>query len=195
MTCLHERNDIHAHLINLEKVTCDEVISVGFIWSDIEVLHVTGDIADSLYEDVYKDIFEKIADYFPKLRELHISGDMNLMLPFLEIISSMDNLEHLHMEVFNFSANGVMMMSNIKNLKFMYACSTYTNCEFAVDKSSENDSILSKDFINMYLSGENKYEEECVEFGGFEPIPGDQLVYRCSQNKCNTMRIATILDP
>ncbi len=125
-----ERDALKEFNINLDKVSYDEAISVGVIWSDIEVLHVTGDVAEYVSADVYAYFFEKIAEYFPKLRELHISGDMYLMLPSLEIISSMDNLEQIHMEVFNFSTNGVMMMAKLPNLKFLQAWSKYTDCKF-----------------------------------------------------------------
>lgn len=171
-----ERDALKEFKINLDKVSYDEAISVGVIWRNIEVLHVSGDVAEYAYEDVYAYFFEKIAEYFPKLRELHISGDMNLMLPSLEIISSMDNLEHLHMEVFNFSTNGVMMMANLPNLKFLQAWSKYTDCKFSVDLFSENNDLLSKEFINDYIWFSREYEEDCVVFGGFEPIHGDELV-------------------
>ena len=166
-----ERDALKEFKINLEKVSYKEVISVGVIWRNIEVLHVTGDISDDLY-DYYNLYFAIIARYFPNLRELRILGKVNLVLPSLQIIASMDNLENIHIDVFDFSAKGVMMMGNQPNIKFMYACSTYTRCEFSVDLLSENKRLLSKDFIDNHSSS----EEGCVEFGGFEPVPGDEVM-------------------
>ena len=166
-----ERDALKVFKINLDKVSYDEVISVGVIWRNIEVLHITCDVADDLY-DYYNVYFAIISRYFPKLRELRISGKVKLMLPSLQIIASMDNLENIHMEVFDFSAKGVMMMGNLQNMRFMYAYSKSTGCKFSVDQSSENNRLLSKDFIDNHISS----EEECVEFCGFEPVPGDELM-------------------
>jgi hypothetical protein len=164
-----ERDALKNFNINLDKVSYNEVISVGVIWRNIEVLYITCDVDDELY-DYYDVYFAKIARYFPKLRQLHISGKVNLLLPSLEIISSIDTIERIYMEVSKFSAKGVMMMGNLPNMDFMYACSKSTGCKFTVDPSSEKNRLLSKNFID------NRNSSECVEFVGFEPVPGDEVM-------------------
>lgn len=157
--------------IDLEKVTPEEVKSIGLKWKCVRVLIVTGSVNDNNYNTHFKNV----ADYFPNVCELIISGHIDLKLPSLCAISRMKNLEHLRLEVYDFSSKGVMMMRESLSLKTLHASSALTTCKIFVDKlvnkEGDKETLLEEVHMHLHVMFGNEYEPypaKAMRFDGFD---------------------------
>lgn len=152
--------------MNLNDLSVEEVISVGVIWSSVEILCIEAKTVDVWFYDEHEDKFNAIAKHFPNLRELYVTGaELTLMEPSLHAISRIQSLVSVNFTVYDFS--GIMAMANLANLEYMYAYSAFSGCEFEVDKYDPGDYLLTEDYMTFYYL---KVPNHVVDvFSGFSP--------------------------